>query len=42
MAKELVMTLEDDLKYEVLEAAAFYEHRIGFFGLVAKSQNVSS
>jgi replication factor C subunit 3/5 len=28
MAKELVMTLEDDLKYEVLEAAAFYEHRI--------------
>ena len=28
MAQELVGSLEDDLKYEVLEAAAFYEHRI--------------
>ena len=28
MALQLVETLEDDLKYEVLEAAAFYEHRI--------------
>lgn len=28
LAMELLKSLDDELKYEVIEAAAFYEHRI--------------
>jgi replication factor C subunit 3/5 len=28
LAMELVKSLDDELKYEIIEAAAFYEHRI--------------